>query len=124
MQQCTNCKCQVGSGISICPYCGTQLPLEEYAQPGRTVSYGTEREPAQRSGTYRITQFVKSPESGYPNTTYQMIEPPVGVEPVMYYYADYRRRWTSTEMILLVLLVGMIVASLFEFMAVLLLLLQ
>ena len=35
MKQCTKCKCQVGSGVIICPYCNAYLP--EPKEPLRPV---------------------------------------------------------------------------------------
>ena len=38
MKQCTNCKCQVGSGVVICPYCNAYLPEPVQREPGRRTT--------------------------------------------------------------------------------------
>ena len=125
MQQCSNCKCQVGSGISICPYCGAQLPVEEYKTPERGGTYIRTPNTAQRGGTYRVTYIAATPSEGRSQESPLSIELPAPYDtPYFFYYPERERHTWSRETILLTLLVCVIVASLFEFVALLLLLLR
>ena len=98
MQQCTNCKCQVGSGIAVCPYCGAWMPPEEPASvpfPQKPIG------PRDYSGNER-TQWVE---------TRSIVARPAP-----------EKHEVPMETVLLMLLACMIVANIFEFVALLLVL--
>lgn len=119
MRQCTNCKCQVGSGIAVCPYCGTQLSLVDTtaAAEGTYIRYtgqepvnGGACAPAYASGDAARGQRLA-------------VELPVQHGTAVYYSCSEREKNSgSMETILLVLLICMIVANVFEFIALMLLL--
>lgn len=52
MKQCPNCKCQVGTGISVCPYCEAPLPPDEFYGAKRPRSDQTSV-PAGSTGTLK-----------------------------------------------------------------------
>ena len=121
MKQCTNCKCQVGSGIAVCPYCGASLPLDEPAD--KTMIAVQQVYPADR--LYTIEQHFNSMESQTSSESLparNMLYIPVQQLPDC---ASCRgnARYSSVTSVLLTLLICMMVANVLQFAALLLLLL-
>ena len=137
MQQCPTCKCQVGSGIAVCPYCGTQLYVEEMPRPSEgtyirqsSVASASVPPPASASATagnttYRIPYYSAGVVGNVPVGGPVSAELPARYETSIYYsYPDRERnRSASNETVLLALLICMIVVNLFEFIALLVLML-
>ena len=115
MQQCTNCKCQVGSGISVCPYCGAQLPIEEPQTAGTEATYIRPSGTVTNGGTYRVTYLPGTAPGAMPVGNAISTELPMRYETSIYYsYPEREKRERPTETILLALLICMIVANVFN----------
>lgn len=117
MKQCPNCKCQVGSGVAVCPYCGKQLAVEERFRPKMEHP---EYAAAERVRYQRYYARPVQPEAAYP------WKPPAG-QYVPYYTAAYcdrcpeqRKSQNTLISVLLILLVCLVAANIFELAALLL----
>lgn len=124
MVQCPKCKCQVGSGISVCPYCGTQLPVEKPFRSGPDATF--QRVPDGYERTYRTVYPPQNTVTDYPYIRSGSPELPARYETAIYYnYPEQQeKRERSTETILIALLIGLFIANIFDFIALILLLLQ
>ena len=111
MQQCSNCKCQVGSGISVCPYCGAQLPLQKQISSEQDATYIRPADEVQNGRTYRVTYITETPPRDMAIGNPVSAELPARYETSIYYsYPERERREHSTETILVALLLCMVVA--------------
>lgn len=117
MVQCPKCKCQVGTGIAVCPYCGNQMPIEDQ----------------KKTRTFSNTYYVPE-EQHRRNLSYSYV-PPYPTDPIYVpgnnwsNRIDYRDGYFSSTkdsrntliIVLSVLLVCMVVANICELIALLLL---
>lgn len=119
MVQCPKCKCQVGTGIAVCPYCGNQMPVETKKQTETfSNTYYTPHEPPYRKSiTYHTytpvppTDPIYITEDRWKNRySYQDKS-----------YTDGRDGRSTLIVVLSVLLVCMVVANICELIALLLL---
>lgn len=125
MRQCTNCKCQVGSGIAVCPYCGERLPLEESepSSEGTYIRYTGKASPAAPS--YEVTYVSGNLQNDTGQGQTVSTELPMFYRTSFYCgHPEQENSGVSVETILFVLLISMIVVNVFEFIAILLLLLR
>lgn len=120
MQQCLNCKCQVGSGISVCPYCGAGLPLETSWDRNATLIRPTA---SGSNGTFQMTYKMKTPFLNAAGVPASWELPGYYGTCAGYDTGVQEEQGNSTETLLLALLACTLVASLCEFAALLLLLL-
>lgn len=118
MKQCPNCKCQVGSGVSVCPYCGAQLPVDEEFRPEKTGYPPTERS---YPGGCQRTQHTPY------HTEYNPAAPADTGPQVPYYVAspcgncpERGKNQNTLVSVLVILLICMLAANIFELVALLL----
>jgi hypothetical protein len=121
MQQCPKCKCQFGSNIAVCPYCGTHVPVEEpysdmYAKPWKSEDDG--RTHIQYHHMHSATQTVQR----------RAAEPAIypEVQGIVYYtlpygmYTERENNQSTVLNILIVLITCLAAVNIFEFVALLL----
>jgi hypothetical protein len=113
MVQCPNCKCQVGTGVRNCPYCGTLLPVEQEKQTQKV---------------YYNQEYFEQPTYQIPvNPTYQIPQVPQQTEfsnpiPPVYYDTGKRADRETMFTVLIALVIGLVIANFLELAAILMLL--
>ena len=121
MKQCPNCKCQIGSGVAMCPYCGTQVPVEdEYSN-----IQGKPRESADNERTHIQYQYVYTT----PRTGAEYGAKPVvcsDIQQVPYYMTpcnsciEHEKSQSTIINVLVILVVSLVAANIFALAALLL----
>lgn len=121
MKQCPNCKCQIGSGVAVCPYCGVRVPIEEeYPNIQRKPWESAEDERTH----VQYQRMYEDARTGPGYTTEPVIYS--AIRQVPYYAPPYnncmeREKNQSTVInVLAILIVCLVAANIFELVALLL----
>lgn len=128
MKECPKCKCQVASGVALCPYCGTTLPVEDtvsnpqatYIQPPRVPFRQNTEYPYYQNGVGRGYPVAYPHNSAMNYNTWDGTGY-CGV-PVYYPVPEQTKKHSTTELVLLIALICMFVVNVFELVALFLLL--